>query len=362
MTIKDKSLTAWQVGIMLFIILFSNKILVLPSLLYEGAKLEAYFVPIILFVLEFGLIYLFYRMKRAFPTQSFAEILQKYFGKVVMKVILFLIMLFFIFKAILLYNVTYLFFKTLIYQDSSNILFLFCFIPVITHLGIMGLRVMGRTMQIFFPLIVGVTVFCIVIGFLGIKDLPLLFQSSIGDIALTSIKHIAGFGDSLLLFLIIDKITIKRGQWKVIFSLSGISMFLVISITAVFLFTYTYTSFLHPFALFEIMCYVKEYGGVGRIDMISMLLIVILTYFQLAIYLKMFMLSFLEVFGKINEIISAISFNLFFILAISYVVLNLGKAILYGENFLPYFAILPFVVVPVLCFIALVLLKREKKK
>ncbi|MDE6583147.1 MAG: hypothetical protein K2K31_00650, partial [Clostridia bacterium] len=70
MTVKDRSITAWQLGILIFMLMFANKILVLPSLLYEGAKLEGYFVPIILFILEFGLVYLFYRMKKAFPTQS----------------------------------------------------------------------------------------------------------------------------------------------------------------------------------------------------------------------------------------------------------------------------------------------------
>lgn len=73
MTVKDKSVNAWQIGILLFILLFANKILVLPSLLYDGAKVEAFFIPVILFALELGLLVLFYKVKNKVSNTVFCR-------------------------------------------------------------------------------------------------------------------------------------------------------------------------------------------------------------------------------------------------------------------------------------------------
>ncbi|MGN1201016.1 MAG: GerAB/ArcD/ProY family transporter [Candidatus Caccovivens sp.] len=348
---KSKTINAWQTGIMLFILMFANKMLVLPSLLYEQAGLEAFVIPVLLFALEFGLLYVFYLLKNKYPDLSFSDLLTKHFGKIVTYIVYVLFMFYFLAKAVLLYNVTYVFFRTLIYKDSSNILFLFCFLPVINHMAICGVRVMGRTMQLFFPIILLTVLFCIGIGFLGINSSPLLFEADFSKIFLTTLKHLSSFGDIVFLFVIMDKIKIKKGEWKVIFSFAGFSMFLVSLITTVFILSYTYTSFMHPFAIFEIMSYVKEYSGLGRIDIISMMLIIVFTYFHLAIYMKCFMLSFDFVFQKPPYIYSVLTFDIAFVLSINYLVLNLSKAIIYGEEFLPYLSILSFVIVPLLCVI-----------
>lgn len=360
MIVKDKSISAWQTGILLFILLFANKILVLPSLLYSTAKVEAFFIPVALFILEMGLLFLFYKVKTKFPEESFAEIIKLYFGRILTVIIFVLFMFFFVCKAVLLYNITYIFFKNLIYKEADNIMFLFCFLPIINHLAISGLRVMGRTAQLFFPVIFAITVFCIVVGFFGINSKPVFFEHSFSDVFFTSLKHISAFGDSLFLFVFMDKIQIKKGQWKIIFSLAGISMLLIVLITVVFVFSYTYTAFMHPYALFEIMSYVKEYGGVGRIDIISMIVIIIDTYFHLAIYLKSFMGSFKVVFKNVDDLFSVLSFNFIFLIAINFVILNLEKTVVYGETVVPYFSILSFVVVPILSVILLCFNKGKK--
>ncbi len=362
MRVLDKTLNAWQLGILMFVLLFANKILVLPSLLYEGAGFESIFIPVLLFLLEFGLVFLFYRLKTKFPNETFAQILKNHFGNVVKVIIFVIFMFFFLSKAVLLYNVTYIFFRNLIYKDYSNFLFLFCIIPIITHLAVCGLRVMGRTAQLFFPVIIVIIAFCIVVGFFGINSKPLLFEGSLSDFVLTTLKHVSSFGDSIFLFLIMDKAIVKKKQWKIVFGFSLISAILVVLVTVVFALSYTYTAFLHPYAIFEIMSYVKEYGGLGRIDIISMVVIIIFTYFHLAIYLKAFMLSFHEVFRKVNFVYPVITFNLIFLVVIDFFILNLEKAVVYGENVLPYIGIFPFVILPIAVGVLLLLKKRKPEK
>lgn len=347
MVASDKSINAWQTSIFIFVLMFANKVLILPSLLFEGTKMESFFVIVVLSLLEFGLLYVFYLLKTKFPNQSFSYILKNYCGKIIMWAVYVLFMIFFLSKAILMYNITYIFFKTVIYKGGDNFLFLTCLIPIINHLACCGLRVMGRTLQLFFPVVMLLVAFCILVGFFGISGNPLLFQSSISELFMTTLRHISAFGDMIFLFVFMNKIQIKKGQWKIVFSLSGIALFLVLLITLAFMLSYTYTAFMHPFALFEIMNYVKEIGGTGRIDILSMIVIIIMTYFQLAIYLKAFMISFQTVFYKIDKIYSAITFNLLFLFLVNFVVQSLEIAVFFGENILPYISIFSFLLLPI---------------
>lgn len=362
MKIRDKSINAWQIGILLFVLMFANKILTLPSLLYDGAGVESFVIVIFLFGVEFGILILFWRLKKKYPTQSFSQILTQNFGKAVSFVVAVLIMIFFLSKTVLLYNITYIFFRNLIYKDADNFLFLLCFLPVVNHLAICGLRVLGRTAQMFFPIIVLIVLFCVVVGVFGINSMPLLYETSVPRLFNTTLTHLSSFGDIIFLFVVMDKIKVKNGEWKVVFSLVAVAMLCVLAITVIFIFSYTYTAFMHPYALFEIMSYVKEYGGVGRIDIISMVLIVLFTYFHLAIYLKAFMMSFCEILPKIDDIYCVLTFNFAFILLVSFLIQNLQKTLIYGTGILPYFAIIPFVVVPILSIICLLKQDRKRKR
>ncbi|MBP3431729.1 MAG: GerAB/ArcD/ProY family transporter [Clostridia bacterium] len=362
MKIVDRSINAWQLGIMLFILLFANKILVLPSLLYDDAKLEGFFVPVILFAFEIGILLLFRKLKIKYPNESFASVLQKHFGKVAKMIVYVLMLIFFISKAVLLYNVTYIFFRNMIYKDSGNFIFLFSLLPVVIHMVVCGLRVMGRTMQLFFPPIVVITVFCVVVGFFGItENVPLLFEGAAQQLLFAGLKHISSFGDIIFVFAVMDKVKIKKGQWKVVFSLASAAAVMVVVITVLFMVSFSYTSFMHPYAIFEIMSIVKEYGGIGRVDIISMVLIIIYSYFHLAIYLKGFMLSFQEVFLKLDASYGLIAGNLVFLIVVNFLIINLEKAVTYAETILPYFAVVPFVVVPAVGIVLLFMKKRKRE-
>lgn len=361
--IREKSINAWQTGILLFFMFFANKILVLPSLLFSEAKFEGIFAVVFLFLLEFGLLILFYKLKVKYPSIKFYEMVKNYFGKITTKIVFFLVAVYFLGKIILLYNVTYIFFSNLIYRESNNFLFLACFLPVINHLAICGIRTIGRTAQIFFPAVVIVLIFSIAVGVFGIEGGVVVEQAKFVNIVFASLKHLSSFGDVIILFLFMDKIEIKKGEWKIVFSLSGASMISVLAVVLVFFLSYTYTSFLHPFAFFEILSFVKEYyGGLGRIDIISMVFIILLTYFQLAVYLKVFFVCFDGLFPKLDRVYSVLTFNFIFILITTFAVINLSKIILYGESYLPYLSIISFVIVPLCVIVALFGKKNKEKK
>lgn len=360
--IRDKEITAWQAAIMLFVLMFANKTLVLPALLSEQVKMEAFFVPILMFGFEILLFVLFFLFKKKYPNESFFDVMKLRFGKGFSIFIYTLLALYFITKTLLLYNITYMFLRNLIYRDSGNVLFLICVLPVVNYLAFSGLRSLGRTMQIFFPLILIATIFCVVVGFFGINSNLLLFQSSFPQVLSSALKHVGCFGDTIFLFLIMDKIKIKQGQWKVFFILQSVGILFVVMISLVFILSYTYTAFLHPFAVFELMSFVKEYEGLGRIDIISVILVIILMYFLLAIYLKAILCCTEKIFPSVKQnyfimlydvIVGGLAITVFF---------TLGRVIIYGQVILPYFGLVAFLVVPLVCLFLLTHRRKVQRK
>ena len=359
---NEQSINVWQTSIMLFLMIFANKVLLLPSLLYSEANVEGTICYIILFLLEIGLITLFIYLKRKYPETSFHELIKAKLGTITLKVIYILFIIFFVCKLVLIYNITYIFFKDLIYKQVNSVIFLICFLPIINYLSFINFRAFGRTCQLFFPIILIIALFCVLLSFISVDSVPLLYQSNLSDIIITTLKHISSFGDVIFLFIFMDKIDYKKGDGKKLFSLVILAIILVVGTSVAFYYSYTYTSFMHPYAIFEVLGNIKDYGGLGRIDVIAVIFVMFLTYFQMAIYLKSYTKCFNVVFTKLNSIYALVSFDIGFILIVELLIRNLEKTIAYGESVLPYLSLISFFIVPICSIIFLIIKKKQNNK
>ena len=92
-----KTISARQTGIIVFLTILANKILVLPSILYKNSKADSIFVMLALFFIEFLILLVFLKLKKNYPNQTFLSILQKKLGKIIAKTIIFFFFVFFLF-------------------------------------------------------------------------------------------------------------------------------------------------------------------------------------------------------------------------------------------------------------------------
>lgn len=345
---RSKVISAWQTGILLFILLFANKILLLPSLIETKSKIEPILVVGILFLFEIGLLVLFWRTKKKFPQESFFDILRQKFGKIVCIVLCMVTCFYFFGKAVFLYNTVHSFLRNLVYKEAPELLFLVGFLPVVNFLAFSGLTAHARTMQIFFPFIFLTILFCIIVGGFRIDENLILYPVQAISIVKNTAKFFGMFGDSLFLFVVMDRISVKQGQWKIVFSLAGIGMFLSLAVTIVFVLSFTYTAFLHPFALFELLSYVKEYEGLGRIDILPVVVIVFLAFYQLGIYFCAMTVCLENIFQKMGRVHLLAIIDTLFVLSVSFFMTGLSKTICIAVTLSPYMAVFSFVVFPVI--------------
>ncbi|MBR1890193.1 MAG: GerAB/ArcD/ProY family transporter [Clostridia bacterium] len=343
---KNKDISVWQTGIVMFVLMFANKIMVFPTTIKTDAKYEVFLVYLTLFAFEMGLLFLFWRVKLRHPNEDFFDIVKHNCGKFFCTAISILICLYFFSKSVLLYNILHMFLRSVMYRKGAGVLFLVCILPVVNFLAQAGLRPMARTMQFFFPFIFLTFVLCLVIGSLERGDGIILYSLPFGKFASDVFRHICAFGDSIVLFLFMNKINVKKKQFKTIFILTFLGMLITFGVCVVFILSYTYTAFLHPFAIFEMLSYIKEYEGLGRLDIIPAILVMFLSIFQLGVYFKCITLSIENVFPKVDGKDVLVVINILFVLIVTFLIPNLSTTIWYAENVLPFFAVVPFLLVP----------------
>ncbi len=354
-----KSISARQSGIIVFLTILANKILVLPSAMYEKSKTDSIFALIAIFAFELLVLACFFALKKAYPEQNLKEILSKKMGCVAAKVIIFAFLIFFLFKTMLTYAVLYVYLKDLVYQDEFGFLALVCLFPVVNHAVVCGLRAMGRTFELFYYIVLVGVLFCLCIAFFTNISMPNFFVASPLEIFHSGFRHIFAFGDYLVLFLFIDKIKLKKGEEKKIFLFALVGIILVLAIFIIFYAKYQVTAFMHNNALADLLVFSVQFNAIGRLDIIAMLTIMTLGLFQLEIFQAAFCESFVQIFDKLSVKYGVIVFDILFLVIYLVLIKKYEIMLSFATDYLVYFAILTNIVLPVLIY---VLSRRHKKE
>lgn len=358
---KDLKISARQTGMMAVMLILANSMLILPSLIHRDVASDAFWVVCLLIFFDLLVLTVFFLLKSRFPEAKFYDILKDHLGMIVAKTIYLLFMLFFLFKSLLTYSVVYMFLKQQVYQNQFEIMALICFLPVVNHAVFNGIRTISRTIEIFFYVVCAGLVLCLAISITNGGGIPLFFQTSPEKFFNSAFKHTFAFGDYLLLFLIMDKIDLKPRQGRKILAFVAIGIGFILLVLFRFYSIYRVTAFMHTNALIDISSVSAEYSAIGRLDVISMLTVMFLTYFQLELFIYGFCSSFIGIFPKLNKIHAIVFYDIVFLILYFGFLGQYDFFIGATESYFPYFMLIINVIVPLtLTFIALKPGKRRK--
>ena len=154
-----------QTAVLSAFCILSNKILLLPSLMYGDTKADSIFVMLLMFILDFLTLPIFLKLKKAYPDKKLTVIISKFLTKYVAKIIFIVLLVYMLFKALLTFNIVYDYFKQQIYQDEFLWIAIICIVPVMNHAVLTGLRPTIRTMQLFFGVVLSGIFICFFISF-----------------------------------------------------------------------------------------------------------------------------------------------------------------------------------------------------
>ncbi len=358
----DKKISVRQAGILIIICLMANKILLLPSLMFQQIKSDSIFAIILMFSLDLIFLPIFLKLKSLYPNEKLIEIISKKMSKIVAKIIYIIFAIYFIFKVLLVFSITYVYFKQQIYQDEFLWLIIISCLPVINHALTVGLRAFSRTIELLFSIVIVGFILCLAFSLFTEMSMPILFVSDIKSFFSSIYKHAFSFGDYLFLFVIIDKIDIKKGDSKKLYEYSIFGMILVILLFIIFFSKYQVTAFMHNNALADILVFSIQFNAIGRLDIIAMLTIMSITLFQLEIFAYGFCDSFINLFPKLNKFVVILFFDLLFALLYYFSIGKYEILVNTSHYWSPMLGIFVNYVFPIICLIIIALSRRRKNE
>ena len=354
----NNQISSKQAGILLCISTFSNKLLLLPSILYSQAKNQAFLILLTIFFIEFVGVWFILKLKQKFYPLGLFEILKNVFGKIVTKIIFGLFAVYFALKVIYIFMESYNYLKEMVNEDATIILYACCTLPVVNFLVIKGLRCLGRTAQFYFWFIVIGMLSCFSIGFLAgavkVPDLEFGF-----NFVPKMFNVLFWFGDFGFLLLMFDKIKPEKNLNKIVIKYFLLGIALVFCIHIMYFALFGSTTFMHFFAISDIVQFNIFFGGLWKLDILALLTIMFLLYFSMSLF--MFCLS-----DCINKICTSLNIthlvaivDIAILCAVYLSVLNLEVLVSGATMYFKYLSIFCLGLIPV---ILLVLFFLNKKK
>ena len=351
-----------QAGIITSILIMGSKLLILPSLLFWQVKNGAIFLIVFMFIFEFVMMYFFLKIKQKFHPLSFYQILEISIGKFFAKLIYSLIIIFLFFKFMYTFFESYNFLKELVFEDAEIFLFILCVLPVVSALAYMGLKSYARTVQIFFWFIIfGLIVSTSISYLVDTSSFPVI-DFNLNFIP-KSFNVIFWFGDFLFLLLFFDKIKPERNYGNIILRYVLITMIIVLCFYFTYYSLFSYTPFLHYFAISDLVQFNVFLGDVWKLDFVALFTIMFLLYFELGFYLYAFCEGLNKIFTPMKKYYSIFIFNFFVLCYVYFARLNLDFIIDNALNYLNVLALICLVAVPlILLVIYFVNRKKYRRK
>ncbi len=342
--------------------LLALKLIALPSLLFEKSNSSGLIVAIIMFIIDILMLFLYLKIKEKYPDFSLYEIIKKYLGKIIAKIVYILIYLFFVFKLCMLMNEGVLYMQDVVDEDHSLIVFLLTYLPVITALSFNGLKSCARTCEFGFIFILIGLVICLFLSEVSLSfgEIGPLFIKDIKNILSACFDYNFWFSDFLFVTILADKIKIEKNAKRKIFSFVFMVAILLLILYFVYFRLFRVTAFLNKNAIADVTEYNRNIGNSGNIDIISIFVYLFVIFLQGSLYMNCLRICYEKIFEYKNSYHSLISANIIIFLLEYFVFFNIQKITDFVLFYFKYFGILIWIIIP-LFYILLLVFGKEKK-
>ena len=349
-----------QTGIMLFFVIFSTKLLTLPSLFYQRAQDKALFAVILGLLIDFLSLIFVYKFIVNNKGKSLYEVLKNKLTGIVAKIIYVCIFLFFFIKIVFIINGGFVYVRDSVFTQSDLFLFFIVFASICNLLSYNTNKALGRTCEFFFPLIFVLILLCIFLGFQS--DLLTIPKFDIfkpwGQILSSNLNLLVFFGDPLFLLLMCDRIEFDNKFKKNIFKYSGFAYISIFLIYFLFYGIYGETSIMHEFVLGDIIAFTFNVTDLGRLDIIPVVAILFIFYIQGSIFFKCCFKSVKEILGKEYKNWVYAIFNIVLVITIFYLLNSIEKTLYFTQSFFKWITLFLCIILP----IVLLFFKTKKEK
>lgn len=356
-------LNARQTAIITAGMFLSLKVLSLPSLFYNYAGLESFFLFVLMMAIDLFCLWLILLLKQRKNNFNLFNFLSKYLGKFVAKLIYALILIYFLTKMAYLIIEGFHYLESFAQEDATMIAFVVVFMPIIASMAYNGIRSIARTAEFFFiPIIIGIS------ATLLIAFLPQFFSAMdptkfvmTGNLA--PIFKLSFFSaDFLPLLLLLDKVKPENTLTKKCMMFSFVATLIMVALYFVYYKLYTITSPLHLNAVSDVISFTKGLDYTASVNLISFITYLVIMFIQGAVF---YYICDLLLYNVIQNNARIISITLVLVLEVIFVyIINRYNVsiMLLAQNVFSYYSIAYFVVLPILVVALIISLEGKRAK
>ena len=314
-----KSLTVGQMCTLIAIGIISNKLLVLPSVLYEEAGQDAIFAILIKFGIAFVFICLLMWVLMKNPDKNLRELVSSVIGDVGYRILAVLIFILYLFKNFSLFMESELFLGSTMYDEYNRLVFFIPTIFVTGYIAYKGLQTLGRTCEalcgiIFFGLLI---TFLFSIANLDVSNILPLGTRPFGDILGALNTSFTWFGNYFVILFCLGDVKVTKNMFKKVITTASLATILVLMFFFIYYASFEYTSGLHKFAISDITQFSPQIASFTKVDWFTVIVWMITIVLQCAVQVYIMQRVFVEATGiKKTQVFSYVFLAVFSVLYI----------------------------------------------
>lgn len=269
-----KHVTVRQTCLILTLVAITTKLLFLPSLLSQEVGRDAYLYVVFFMLLEIGVFFIFFFLSNKFPDLNFKQLMDKLFGKIFSRFILFLYFIYFLFQTSIVFQSAYVYLYENLYSELKWYVYAFPLFFTMGYVAIKGLNSIARLIEVFFPIIAGGVLISFFLGLINsnlTNVLPVL-ENNVGTGVLNVSKYALWFSDYLIFVVLFGQIKTEPKQTKKYLITMVASTIFVAAFVMVFYCLYHHSAIFHKNAITDVMQVIPRNSDIGSLDWVISLI------------------------------------------------------------------------------------------
>lgn len=313
-------LTTRQAGILMFFSIIALKLITFPALYAKYCGVNGYLAVAFNMALDLIILGVLMWISKHHPTDKIKDFLMRYLGKAGTHILLFLMFIFFFFKSAYLLKELHHYLLNTLFNNLNFLYFLIPIILVASFIMSKSLRALGRSAEIFFPLVLFTLVFTLIIpyGYVDIANLLPFMENGVHPILDASMHCSFSTGDFFIFFIIMGNVKLEKNSYKKIFNYALSATIFVVVFYIVFFAVYGDLGYLSIVAVGDLPFFSSFPSSVGRVDWITINLWMIAVIFQTGVFLHCGVTCFNQTFNfkhKTSGLVIIISLMVGFLFA-----------------------------------------------
>lgn len=270
----EKKISTNQASLMFVIFTIALKLSVLPALMNEFSGRDSYLTCLIALGIDFLCTLLVVHIMCKIPNVTFYELLDKTFGKVIAIIAYIILFIYFFLKLTIGLTEIHDYYTSSLFEDLNPFFAIITLFFLLLYFFFKDFRTLGRLLEVFFwPMVIGIA-FTLIFPFsdVEISNLLPLFENGSYPIWLGVYRTSLAFGDFMLLFVLMGKISLKKGSKKKILLYAINAMAFIFNFYVVFVGAFGKTTINQTLALGELPMHNPHPATINRLEWLTIII------------------------------------------------------------------------------------------